>query len=340
MKKATKWAMGIIAFAILIIVVIWGIMKMVQLEKEQEQAQKKLEEEQKVKEQKEAEKLASEYMVSYAENLQEDMQDVGLLDLKVTYDTCTRDYFDEYWNIWDYGQDEYCVYYVLDYYSDSIDSIYERETKNGDFQSFIKLLNDECCMKDNRDEGGAYYQHKVTENGNTVLVFIGDENRLNNITIKKDNLHQYTLNRDDDDVRVFVNEELVYRKSEDQKKTKTFPIFINYDKQDDISDTTKYEDHFVGDNRLIAISKSGRTIASEDVQNFLHAKERGIDVQLFVRKNKDDKISKEFYYLGRVNATGQVKEFVMPNTDKTAVEIEWILDTPVREDIYEYIVNG
>lgn len=123
------------------------------------------------------------------------------------------------------------------------------------------------------------------------------------------------------------------------KKTKTFPIFINYDKQDDISDTTKYEDHFVGYNRLIAISKSGRTLDSEDVQNFLHAKERGIDVQLFVRKNKDDKISKEFYYLGRVNATGQVKEFVMPNTDKTAVEIEWVLDTPVREDIYEYIVN-
>ena len=148
--------MGIITFAILILVVIWGSMKMVQLEKEQEQAQKKLEEEQK-----EAEKLASEYMVSYAENLQEDMQDAGLLDLKVTYDTCTRDYFDEYWNIWDYGQDEYCVYYVLDYYSDSIDSIYERETKNGDFQSFIKLLNDECCMKDNRDEGGAYYQHML-----------------------------------------------------------------------------------------------------------------------------------------------------------------------------------
>ena len=46
MKKSTKWAMGIITFAILILVVIWGSMKMVQLEKEQEQAQKKLEEEQ------------------------------------------------------------------------------------------------------------------------------------------------------------------------------------------------------------------------------------------------------------------------------------------------------
>lgn len=124
------------------------------------------------------------------------------------------------------------------------------------------------------------------------------------------------------------------------KKTKTFPVFINYDKQEDISDTTKYEDHFTSYNRLIAISKSGRSIESEDVQNFLKAKERGIDVQLFVRKNKDDKISKEFYYLGRMMPTGVTKEFIMPNTNKTAVEIEWALDTPVREDIYKYILNG
>lgn len=91
---------------------------------------------------------------------------------------------------------------------------------------------------------------------------------------------------------------------------------------------------------FLYLSTSGRSIESEDVQNFLNAKERGIDVQLFVRKNKDDKISKEFYYLGRMYATGEVKEFIMPNTDKSAVEIEWALDTPVREDIYEYIING
>ena len=101
----------------------------------------------------------------------------------------------------------------------------------------------------------------------------------------------------------------------------------------------KYEDHFISSNHLIAISKSGRSLESEDVQNFLKATERGIDVQLFVRKNKDDKISKEFYYLGRMTATGQAREFIMQNTDKTAVEIEWILNTPVREDIYEYIIN-
>ncbi len=124
------------------------------------------------------------------------------------------------------------------------------------------------------------------------------------------------------------------------KKTSTYPVFINYDKSQDISDTIKYEDHFTSNKTLIAISKSGRKTTSEDVQNFLNAKERGIQMHLFVRKNKDDKISKEFYYLGHMHASGRTKEFVMPNTTKTAVEIEWLLDVPVREDLYEYIVNG
>ena len=49
-----------------------------------------------------------------------------------------------------------------------------------------------------------------------------------------------------------------------------------------------------------------------------------------------DKRFKRWLYM---QASGKVKEFVMPNTDKTAVEIEWLLDVPVREDLYEYIVN-
>ena len=84
--------------------------------------------------------------------------------------------------------------------------------------------------------------------------------------------------------------------------------------------TTNYEDHFDlnSRNRLFAISKSGRSMQSEDVQNFLHAKERGIRVELFVRKNKDDRISKEFYYLGHMTASGNAREFTMSNTDKSS----------------------
>jgi hypothetical protein len=62
-------------------------------------------------------------------------------------------------------------------------------------------------------------------------------------------------------------------------------------------------------------------------------------VCLFVRKNKKDKGSREFYYLGRMFANEHVKEFVMPNTKAKAVEIGYTLKTPVRDDIYDYLVG-
>ena len=124
------------------------------------------------------------------------------------------------------------------------------------------------------------------------------------------------------------------------KSTKTYPVFINYEKPEDIGATTDYEDRFINPQTLIAISKNGRNKTSPDVQNFLHSEELGIDVELFVRKNKDDKISKEFYYLGRMKPTGKAEEFKMKNTNKTAVEIEWRLDTPVQEDIFQYIAEA
>lgn len=123
------------------------------------------------------------------------------------------------------------------------------------------------------------------------------------------------------------------------EKTKTFPVFINYEKADDISDTTKYDDRFVegSRNRLISISKSGRTLNSPDVQKLIHSEDRGIKVELFMRKNKEDKTSQEFYYLGHMRSSGYAKECVLAGNK--VVEMGWILDVPVREDIYDYIVN-
>ena len=123
------------------------------------------------------------------------------------------------------------------------------------------------------------------------------------------------------------------------KRTKTYPVFINYDKTEDIADTIKYEDRLETPSVLVAISKSGRSLESEDVYTALHAKELGVRMELFIRKNKDDKISKEFYYLGKIFATGKAHEFIMPNTNKKAVEIQYMLETPVREDLYDYIVS-
>ena len=70
-------------------------------------------------------------------------------------------------------------------------------------------------------------------------------------------------------------------------KDKNISVFINYDKEENISDTTKYEDHFIPGFRdhLIAISKSGRSLQSEDVQNFLKRK-RGESKELLYEKQR------------------------------------------------------
>ena len=60
---------------------------------------------------------------------------------------------------------------------------------------------------------------------------------------------------------------------------------------------------------------------------------------LFVRKNKDDKTSKEFYILGTIKHNGHLQEFIMPDTDKSAVEIGYHLNTPVENNLYEYITE-
>ena len=122
--------------------------------------------------------------------------------------------------------------------------------------------------------------------------------------------------------------------------TNTYPVFINYEKSDEVNASIKYEDRFEDPSNLIAISKSRRTKESDDVDNAIHSKERNILMPLFVRKNKDDRTSKEFYFLGTITHNGHIQEFMMPETDNiSAVEIGYHLNTPVEMNLYEYITE-
>lgn len=120
----------------------------------------------------------------------------------------------------------------------------------------------------------------------------------------------------------------------------TYPIFINYNKADDISHTINYEDRFVNQSTLIAISKSKRSAQSPDVTTAVNAVANNVLMPLFVRKNKDDNTSKEFYFLGSIKHNGYLREFIMPKTKNvTAVEIGYTLNTAVNNNLYEYITK-
>lgn len=120
--------------------------------------------------------------------------------------------------------------------------------------------------------------------------------------------------------------------------TKTLPVFINYDKAED---AIAYEDRFVTRDSMIALSKHPRTIHSKDADHFYKRTEADKEnrIYLFVRKNKDDKESKEFYFLGEIYAEGAPIPIIMDKTGDNAFEIKYKLDVPVRDDIYEYIVS-
>ena len=124
------------------------------------------------------------------------------------------------------------------------------------------------------------------------------------------------------------------------KETNTFPVFINYEKDPSISITTMYEDRFVSNQELIAISKSKRTLSSPEVVNLSNASKNGMRCFLFVRKNKEDKDDgTEFYFLGEMYPTGRFEQFTMKGTTTNAVEITYRLENPVRADLYEYFLS-
>lgn len=123
------------------------------------------------------------------------------------------------------------------------------------------------------------------------------------------------------------------------KKSHTLPVFITHDQAADLKDSIKYEHRFINSGEFISISKNNRSLDSEDVKTILNAEELGIRIDLFVRKNKNDKQEKSFYYLGSMKIIA-AKPFIMAKSNRPAVEFHWKLDTRVRDDIYEYIVKG
>lgn len=119
--------------------------------------------------------------------------------------------------------------------------------------------------------------------------------------------------------------------------TKTFAVFINYEKADDIQDSIKYEDRFLSPSRLIALSKNKRTLESNEIKRIQDPETR---IELFVRKNKDDEGSKEFYYLGRLHCDKDHLREILNSQRQSMVEIGYRLETPVPTGLYEYLISN
>lgn len=115
------------------------------------------------------------------------------------------------------------------------------------------------------------------------------------------------------------------------------PIFVNYHKEENISESTKYEDEFVNNKEFDWMSKSNRTLSSNDVQSIL-GQNGHIRLPLFIKKNNDEGM--DFYYMGEVSPDlNQVEQTTMLNDSGKplpVVKIRFNLANPVTSIMYNY----
>ena len=116
------------------------------------------------------------------------------------------------------------------------------------------------------------------------------------------------------------------------------PIFVNYHKAADISESTKYEDEFINNKEFNWMSKSNRKLESNDVQSILGNK-GDIRLPLFIKKNNDEGV--EFYYMGDVSPQKEKVEQTTMKNDKgekvSVVRFRFNLHQPVTEAMYHYL---
>lgn len=116
----------------------------------------------------------------------------------------------------------------------------------------------------------------------------------------------------------------------------TCPIFVTYNKQENISSSTKYPDYFINEQVFNWMTRSRVSEDSKEAQQIIHSKENAEKVFLFVKKSDDE--GSDFYYMGEVSPISWKQTTIKndKNVDLPIMNFQLKLKNPVREDLYEY----
>lgn len=108
----------------------------------------------------------------------------------------------------------------------------------------------------------------------------------------------------------------------EQKKTDVFFVTLNKSEKD-YSPTTMYKDYSINETLFHWQSQSGTTIASATGQRYIHHREQGSKVLLFVREFKKDSFNgtATYTYLGKVN--------YVKHDGECPMNIVWQLEEPI-----------
>lgn len=117
------------------------------------------------------------------------------------------------------------------------------------------------------------------------------------------------------------------------------PIFVTYEKKDDISESTKYEDQFINQNTFSWLTRNGVALNSRESQEIINYEKSGLKIVLFIKKSDGE--GSDFYYMGKVKPKSWSQTTIKNNKGKELPIMNFIfeLEHSVREDIYEYFTK-
>lgn len=119
-------------------------------------------------------------------------------------------------------------------------------------------------------------------------------------------------------------------------KYNTCPIFVTYDKSEDISETINYNDQFIDKETFSWMSRDNRKTSSVELEPLINY--NGMDIELFIQKNNDEGI--EFYYIGKLTPLKYKQLYRnIGGKDKPIVNFTFKIENSVKDELYSYFVN-
>lgn len=137
----------------------------------------------------------------------------GIEDIRVSYEQYNQSTYSSVYNYWDDDPDYQYFYYELSYYCDSIDSIFEEATQDGNYDSFIELMEQECKIKDQRPvEVDGFY--KIFVGDRKYAVKINERDPEGELTISREYGVYYRLVQGEDGYELYTNRGKIYPKED------------------------------------------------------------------------------------------------------------------------------
>ncbi len=122
-------------------------------------------------------------------------------------------------------------------------------------------------------------------------------------------------------------------------KYDTCPIFVTYEKKEDISESTKYEDHFIDPQVFSWMTRSRVSEDSPESQQIINYNNNGLKIYLFVKKSDGE--GTDFYYMGRVTPIEHMETTILDNKGNPLpiMNFKLKLEHSVRSDVYDYLTH-